>query len=586
METGSDNETKEIYSGEFCAVVMETESDNEISEIYPDKFFDVEAEFNGTVGDIDTDNDIMMSSKERNVRQIIYDSVSNSSEDESDGSHINWIKCNTKRKLEAFNGNPGIKIFPNDPQSIKETASLFIGDDLIEIIAKETNKYYLRMHHECNRQRKESKWVDTTVAEMKKFLALVILMGQVRKTILNDYWSTDPVTSTPFFAKVMTRNRFRQILWFLHFPDNPEVEKDPTKLSKIETVANYFLNKFNSVYKPEQELFVDEAVIPYHGHLSLRVSDPSEIAKYGIHATVLCESNSQYICNVRLHRGKEKDLRNDISTVLNGYENAWHHVYADHYFNGVALAENLLDKNIRICGTVRKNRGFPKELRRLKLKSGEFDFRQRNEVLALKWKGTRKLHMISTIHNADIEEPGRQTKRTEESVCKPSCVVKYNQHMKGFCLAQQYFSNCAFLQQSVKWTKKTFLFLVHCGLFNSYIVYRKLNPFIKITFSAYLLTLAKEWISCHIEDNPLNFSVSTSSEKAPRYDPPHRLTGDIKTHYLERIPRSGKTKYPQKRCKVCKTHGKRTDTSFICASCRVPLCKGHCFQNYHTKKEY
>ncbi|GBM20123.1 PiggyBac transposable element-derived protein 4 [Araneus ventricosus] len=584
METGSDNETKEIYSGEFCTVVMETESDNEVKEIYSDKFSDVGEESNETVSDNDTDNDVMMSSKGRNVRQIIYDSESSASEDESDGGHINWTKCNARKKLEAFNGNPGIKIFPNDPQSIKETASLFIGDDFIEMVAKETNKYYLRMHHGYNRQ-KEAKWVDITVPEMKKFLALFILMGQVRKTILNDYWSTDPVTATPFFAKVMTRNRFRQILWFLHFSDNPEMEKDSTKLSKTEPIANYFLNKFNTVYKPEQELFVDEAVIPYHGHLSFRVCDPSEITKYGIHATVLCESSSRYICNFKLHCGKEEDLRNGISTVLNGYENAWHHVYMDHYYNSVTIAENLLGKNIRICGTVRKNRGFPKELSRLK--SGEFDFRQRNEVLVLKWKGNRKLQMISTIHNADIEETDRKNRRTGEMVCKPKCIVKYNQHMKGFYLAQQYFTKYAFLQQSVKWTKKTFLFLVHCGLFNSFIVYRKLNPFIKITFSKYLLTLAKEWISCHIEDkSPLNFSVSTSSEKAPRCDPPHRLTGDIKTHYLERIPRSGKTKYPQKRCKVCKSHGKRTDTSFLCASCRVPLCKGHCFQNYHTKKEY
>jgi hypothetical protein len=43
--------------------------------------------------------------------------------------------------------------------------------------------------------------VDVTAAEMKKFFAIIILMGQVRKDNLKYYWSTDPFLETPYIQK-------------------------------------------------------------------------------------------------------------------------------------------------------------------------------------------------------------------------------------------------------------------------------------------------------------------------------------------------------------------------------------------------
>ncbi|CAK9815892.1 PiggyBac transposable element-derived protein 4 [Anthophora plagiata] len=133
------------------------------------------------------------------------------------------------------------------------------------------------------------------------------------------------------------------------------------------------------------------------------------------------------------------------------------------------------------------------------------------------------------------------------------------------------------------------MFILHCTLFNSFILYRKLNPNIKITFSKFLQTLAEEWIASateHHDPENLPSSSSTAVGRAPHHDRPYRLSGDIAIHQLERISQSGKSKYPQKRCRVCKTRGKRRDTSYICKLCRVPLCKSHCFSIYHTKQKY
>jgi hypothetical protein len=48
--------------------------------------------------------------------------------------------------------------------------------------------------------------VDVTSSEMKIILAIIILLGQIKKESLKDYWSTDPYFQTPIFHKLMIMN--------------------------------------------------------------------------------------------------------------------------------------------------------------------------------------------------------------------------------------------------------------------------------------------------------------------------------------------------------------------------------------------
>ena len=38
------------------------------------------------------------------------------------------------------------------------------------------------------------------------------------------------------------------------------------------------------------------------------------------------------------------------------------HLYQDNFYNSVKSAETLLDRNVRVCGTMRANRGIPRDL--------------------------------------------------------------------------------------------------------------------------------------------------------------------------------------------------------------------------------
>jgi len=70
----------------------------------------------------------------------------------------------------------------------------------------------------------------------------------------------------------------------------------------------------------------------------------------------------------------------------------------------VRLAETLLDRNVRVCGTMRANRAIPHDLERegKHLKEGQSAFQRKGDVMVQVWKDKRLVQMISTMHEATI----------------------------------------------------------------------------------------------------------------------------------------------------------------------------------------
>ena len=73
---------------------------------------------------------------------------------------------------------------PSSSESVMDIMNLFIGSDLIEHFVRESNRYHYQILEKYRITLKMKKWKDVAVTEMKKFLGLVILMGQVKKDLL------------------------------------------------------------------------------------------------------------------------------------------------------------------------------------------------------------------------------------------------------------------------------------------------------------------------------------------------------------------------------------------------------------------
>jgi hypothetical protein len=69
-----------------------------------------------------------------------------------------------------------VKQIPSDLAKVSEIIELSFGDNFFDILCKETNLYYFQNQGKYDSRSKRLKWVDVSVAEMKKFFAIIILI--------------------------------------------------------------------------------------------------------------------------------------------------------------------------------------------------------------------------------------------------------------------------------------------------------------------------------------------------------------------------------------------------------------------------
>jgi hypothetical protein len=82
---------------------------------------------------------------------------------------------------------------------------------------------------------------------------------------------------------------------------------------------------------------------------------------------------------------------------------------------------------------------------------------------------------------------------------KPISSSEYNIFMKGVDRADQYLTCYSLLRETVKWTKEVALWLISCALFNSFVIYEKLNRTTKLRYKEFLLRVAKAWAKDKME---------------------------------------------------------------------------------------
>ena len=134
-----------------------------------------------------------------------------------------------------FNEEVGMTVQMENKSSCLNYFELLFTDNVYQLILGETIRFERqKCHLDSNSQ---GHLHNLTVAELKAWIGLTLAMGLVKKTNLKSYWCSSSVIKTPLFLNTMSRDRYLQILLFLHFvdhnnaPDPADANRD--KLWKI-----------------------------------------------------------------------------------------------------------------------------------------------------------------------------------------------------------------------------------------------------------------------------------------------------------------------------------------------------------------
>jgi hypothetical protein len=160
---------------------------------------------------------------------------------------------------------------------------------------------------------------------MKNFLAIIILMGHVKKDKPRDYWSTNIFIQTAILGKLISRNRFERIWNFWHYDDNSALDDEADRLYRIRPVSDNLVENFMRHCKRDDDPMA---------------RNPDELAKCGILARKVCEATTGCTGNMETYAAEGKKLEETTLSVLELYLDLRHHVY--NCYNSVEIAEKLL----------------------------------------------------------------------------------------------------------------------------------------------------------------------------------------------------------------------------------------------------
>ena len=491
-------------------------------------------------------------------------------------------------------------------------------------MADETNRYFHQSTDGINLKPRSRllAWHDTSAEEMKVFIAMTIAMGLVVQRDFNDYWSTNDVTSTPFFPKCMPRDRFWILITYLHLSDNSLPGRKSTAytpINKLGFIYKKLIGRFASIYKPHQHIAVDEGMVPWRGNLSFKVYNPDKPKKYGMKAYMLCDSENGYVCQFKLYTGKTTVVSEAGKTydlvmeLVRDYVGKGYHLFMDNFYSSPMLYVNLWEQGIAATGTLRANRkGTPKIMGQKKLETkqerGDMIVMHNKNLLCVRYQDKKAVVLLSTLEGVQSVETGRINRSNGEPVRKPEILNKYNKYMGGVDRADQMLSYTPFRMKTLKWWKRVWFHVVNVALLNAYVIYKEKT----------VADGEKSPMTSRKFRRDIVQSIFTSADaaKVPSLFPPKRGRPSTSTddqsvtrlhgrHFPTKIQPVGKKKNLSRACVVC-SKAKREllkrridgepvvvkrkrlarESSYECADCNVTLCAAPCFRIYHTSVDY
>lgn len=335
---------------------------------------------------------------------------------------------------------------------------------------------------------------------------------------------------------------------------------------------------------------IDECLLLYKGRLHFRQFIKTKRARFGLKLFCHCPSDPRlrgYTYNFSLYIGKDiyniDHIPNSASLSMSekvvvylcqNLLDEGREIILDNWYVSVRLAEFLLARNTYITGTIRTNRGVPKELTSIKLEPGQACFVRKGDVLLVRYRDKRDVYVLSTKMVAGFVEKTTRPTASSRSVVlqKPHHIEHYNKNMGAVDAVDQDIESYCCARKNYTWFKKLGLHMIQRMVLNAKTFYAIAHKKDDMPVLEFEKLLCSELLECY---SPRYMKEKAKYEKEEKEPDKHVFASNIKEDGKRRKRRL---------CVVCYSETKRRKyTANYCASCekKPALCGDEHFETYH-----
>ncbi|XP_042610306.1 uncharacterized protein LOC122143756 [Cyprinus carpio] len=244
------------------------------------------------------------------------------------------------------------------------------------------------------------------------------------------------------------------------------------------------------------------------------------------------------------------------------------------FFTSYALGIELLNKKMRMIGTIRRNK--PELKSALTIPRGRanfsslFAFTETHTIVSYCPRKNKNVLLMSTVH-----EDAAVSEREDR---KPEIILSYNRTKGGVDNLDKIVATYTCRRKTARWPMAVFYNMLDVLAYNAFVIWREINP---------SWGQGDNYMRRHfLQDlgRALVFPFIQSRRHIPRTPASLQLLRKVQECDEEAVSstsgpsragpsRAGPTPTKRRRCRKCLPHDLKT--GIVCSKCHIPICKGH-----------
>lgn len=464
----------------------------------------------------------------------------------------------------------------------------FFDNDIFTYILNETKKY--AAYKNCPDP-------NISMSELKCFFGIMILSGYHALTSRRYYWDEHSDMAVEIVKNSMRRNRFEQIMRFIHFADNTQINVND-KMWKLRHLMTKLKENFLKYFPGTQHLDYDESMIKYFGRHSCKQFIRGKPIRFGYKVWCLNAGNG-YLINFDVYQGKNCNPKAEQYSSEFGKATAPlvimldelpqkdlpYEIFIDNLFTSFSVLKELKNRGYGVTGTLRENR-LPKDCPLIDKKAmakqprGYFasTISKDDGIIVVRWMDNAVVTVVSTSYGVQpITSVKRysQTMKKIINVPRPNLIAQYNRFMGGTDRMDEDIARYRVGIRSKKWYWPIFTWLIDVSINNAWVLHRNSTPENKkIPNIMFRREIVQSLLRSH--GTPANYPGRPSTSKTSSTD--NRISDALRYDRIDHFV----VPVPNRKRRRCAGEGCSSSGRTQCNKCDVGLCI-ECFKMFHTK---